>query len=90
VRVLQHLIERSQSGNELADCYLAVDNEPAPIAEVHQWLAAQLGVPYRCDPDYRHMAGSKRGDNRRLRDSGFDFLYPDYRSGYSAVLTTAV
>lgn len=88
VRVLQHLIDRCEAGDTLADCYLAVDNAPAPIAEVHQWLAAQLDVSYRCDSGYRHMAGSKRGNNQRLRDSGFVFRYPDYRSGYTAVLKT--
>jgi len=35
------------------------------------------------------MAGSKRGDNRRLRGIGFAFRYPDYRSGYAAVLASA-
>nr|ADI18744.1 nucleoside-diphosphate-sugar epimerases [uncultured gamma proteobacterium HF4000_36I10] len=86
VAVLRHLIDCVESGAALSDCYLAVDNDPAPIAEVHQWLAAQLGVPYQCDAGYRHMAGSKRGDNRRLRETGFEFRYPDYRAGYAAVL----
>lgn len=89
VRVLRHLIDKCEAGAALHTCYLAVDNEPAAISEVHQWLAARLGVPYRCDENYRHMAGSKRGDNRRLRESGFEFRYPDYRAGYSAVLAGA-
>ncbi len=89
VGVLRHLIERQEAGAALSECYLAVDDAPAPIAEVHQWLAAQLGVPYEYDSDYRHMAGSKRGDNRRLRESGFEFRYPDYRAGYAAVLASA-
>jgi nucleoside-diphosphate-sugar epimerase len=89
VGVLRHLIEHQEAGAALSECYLAVDDAPAPIAEVHQWLAAQLGVPYEYYSDYRHMAGSKRGDNRRLRESGFEFRYPDYRSGYAAVLASA-
>ncbi len=86
VAVLKHLIERSEQEQPIEDCYLAVDNDPAPIAEVHRWLAKQLGVVHQVDEGYRHMAGSKRGDNRRLRESGFDFLYPDYHSGYTQVL----
>ncbi|MBB3048843.1 nucleoside-diphosphate-sugar epimerase [Litorivivens lipolytica] len=86
VAVLKHFIECVEAGKPLADCYLAVDDNPAPIAEVHQWLAAQLGVSYECDPGYRHMAGSKRGNNQRLKDSGFTFRYPDYQQGYAAVL----
>lgn len=87
VAVLKHFIERAEAGAPLDSCYLAVDDSPAPIAEVHQWLAKQLGVPYECDPGYRHMAGSKRGNNQRLKDSGFVFRYPDYQQGYSAVLS---
>lgn len=86
VRVLQHLIERLRAGRAVDDCYLAVDNDPAPIGEVHRWLAGEMNVPYSTDAGYAHMAGSKRGDNRRLRDSGFDFIYPDYRRGYASIL----
>lgn len=86
VRVLQHLIDRSENGFSPQPCYLAVDNDPAPIAEVHQWLAQQMGLDYTSEAGYRHMAGSKRGNNQRLRNSGFAFRFPDYRSGYSAVL----
>lgn len=85
VRVLQHLIELHHTGQRVDECYLAVDDDPAPIAEVHRWLAAEMNIPYATDASYRHMAGSKRGDNRRLRESGFDFNYPDFRSGYRAV-----
>lgn len=89
VRVLQHLLDRYQAGHRIDDCYLAVDDDPAPIAEVHRWLAGEMGVPYTADASYQHMAGNKRGDNRRLRESGFEFKYPDFRSGYKAVLTGA-
>ncbi len=85
-RVLEHLLDRAARGLALEPCYLAVDDEPAPIAEVHLWLAQQLNVDYNYDNAYRHMAGSKRGCNQRLRASGFEFRYPDYRSGYNAVL----
>ncbi|MFT5575160.1 MAG: hypothetical protein ACI89D_000675, partial [Bermanella sp.] len=53
---------------------------------VHCWLAEQIQAEYKADAGYQHMAGSKRGNNQRLLDSGFEFLYPDYRSGYQAVL----
>ncbi|MFT5032409.1 MAG: nucleoside-diphosphate-sugar epimerase [Bacteroidia bacterium] len=86
VRVLQHLIDRHRDGRVLENCYLAVDSAPAPIAEVHRWLAEQIQAEYKADAGYQHMAGSKRGNNQRLLDSGFEFLYPDYRSGYQAVL----
>ncbi len=89
VNVLAHLIERDRAGAELADCYLAVDDAPAPIAEVHHWLAQQLGVPYRCEDKLTLLTGSKRCRNAALRGTGFRFQYPDYRSGYRALLQAA-
>jgi hypothetical protein len=30
--------------------------------------------------------GNKRCNNRRLLDSGYQFLYPDYQAGFGAML----
>lgn len=85
--VLAHLIERQRAGEAIDTLYLASDNEPAPMAEVVNWLAMHLRVDWaKCEPDARSGAGNKRCDNRRLRASGFEFRYPDYRAGYGALL----
>ena len=34
----------------------------------------------------KRIAGSKRCSNSRLLQSGYEFIYPDYRSGYRQVL----
>jgi len=88
------LIEREACSGVLHDCYNLVDDNPAPQHDVDQWLAATLsvsvgralvegaldGVP---PPGSR---GHKRVSNRRLRSSDYQLRYPDYRSGYAAVL----
>jgi nucleoside-diphosphate-sugar epimerase len=74
---------------EAAACYLGVDCEPAPEAEVVGWLAARLGVPAPvADPaaPARARGGSKRCSNARLLASGFRFRYPTWREGYEALL----
>ncbi|GMG86106.1 SDR family oxidoreductase [Biformimicrobium ophioploci] len=82
---LAHLIERQRYGQELAPIYNASDNAPAPLHEVHAWLAQQLGV--ECvevmPPGTR---GGKRLSNERMRRSGYSLKYPDYRAGYAALL----
>ncbi len=83
--VLKYLIERSLAGHPLLPIYLASDDEPTPIHEVSSWLAAQLDVEIT-DHSARRRAGSKRCSNRLLRATGFNFRYPSYREGYSAVL----
>lgn len=93
-RVLAHISELVlHSGAKpegLPRVWLASDCEPAPYAEVMAFLAAELGVEL---PDSgatpnntSRRTGSKRCCNRQLLDSGFQFIYPDYRIGYREIL----
>ena len=55
------------------------------------WLGEQLGVsPLRSaaasSPPSHRRAGSKRCRNRRLLESGYEFLYPTFREGYASLL----
>lgn len=86
-RAVVHLLEKALSGQEIADCYLASDCEPARLDEVVAWVCRQLPCAEpRPDARTGGRAGSKRCDNRRLRDTGFEFLYPDYRAGYREMI----
>lgn len=67
--------------------YLASDSEPARLDEVVAWLRRQVPCrPPAEDARQGGRAGSKRCDNRRLRESGFEFRYPNYRAGYRQVI----
>jgi nucleoside-diphosphate-sugar epimerase len=69
--------------------YLGVDCLPAAREEVLTWLAARLGAPEpRKQPanETNSEAGSKRCSNARLLASGYRFVYPTFREGYSAML----
>ena len=70
--------------------YLGVDSHPAPQCEVMDWLARRLGVPSppraSVAPGGSPQRGSKRCRNDRLLASGYGFLYPSFREGYTAVL----
>lgn len=96
-RVLAHLLEHPA----LQPLYLAVDDDPAPLNQVLDWLADQLGVsrpPRLAQPPVKpgaeirrdsamRLRASKRCCNARLRASGFQFRYPSYRQGYAALLS---
>ncbi len=84
--VLTHLVNRSLTGHPMARIYLASDDEPAPMHEVSAWLATQLGVEIT-DRRATRRAGSKRCSNRLLRATGYNFRYPSYRDGYTALLS---
>ncbi|WP_024461614.1 SDR family oxidoreductase [Marinimicrobium sp. LS-A18] len=84
--VMAHLIERHRQGCPIESLYLASDDEPAPMAEVVNWLAMQMKVDQaRFAPDDGGLG--KRCDNRRLRASGYEFRYPSYRNGYEMLLS---
>ncbi len=85
VGVLEHLLRLKLAGDELKPVYLATDDAPTPIHEVMEWMAQQLGVEIKEREPVRR-SGSKRCSNRRLRASGYRFKYPDYQSGYRALL----
>lgn len=80
--VLAHLL-RLPSPHER---YCASDNRPVARSEVLDWLAERLGQP---QPRRTASGGGqgKRVSNQRLRASGYDLIYPDFRHGYGAMLT---
>lgn len=86
--VLAHLINL-QKQQPLEPVYLASDCEPSPLHEVKNWLAQQLHLPadhLQPKPLGRTLRSSKRCANQRLLNSGYQFRYPTFKHGYSAVM----
>lgn len=72
--------------------YVGVDEDPAAEREVFAFLAERLGVapPVAGPVEGGHrLTGNKRCDGSRLRASGYQFRYPSFRDGYSAMLAQA-
>ena len=84
--LLAHLLLQADQGELLAPCYLGVDDEPAPLHEVAQWLAQQLGVSLLEEGATANRRGSKRCSNALARESGWAPQYPSYREGYASML----
>jgi nucleoside-diphosphate-sugar epimerase len=84
--LLAFLMQADQRGVALDDCYIGVDDAPAPLAEVVGWLREYLGVTeWAADASVRR-AGSKRCSNARARALGWVPRYVSYREGYAAIL----
>ncbi|MEM6786940.1 MAG: NAD-dependent epimerase/dehydratase family protein [Myxococcota bacterium] len=87
--VMRHLLAR----DTVEDVYAAVDDDPAPLAEVERWLCEALGrdpsglVAPEDGP--RGRGGDKRVRNLRLRQSGYVFRFPSYREGYASLIAAA-
>ncbi len=94
VGVMAHLLALAARGVPLKDCYLASDCEPASLGDVLAWIVERIGgakanaissLPGSAPPE-RRRSGSKRCSNARLRETGYHFQYPDYRSGYEEMI----
>ena len=88
VGFLCHLLEQAEAGEALEDCYLASDDLPVPIQQVQRWLASRLNVPYLQQGAPVSRTGSKRCANRRLHESGYSLRYPDFRQGFTPMLSS--
>ncbi|MFK8018872.1 MAG: NAD-dependent epimerase/dehydratase family protein [Pseudomonadales bacterium] len=90
--VIAHLLEMDRRDQTLADVYLGVDCAPCKKSELESWLAGRLGVSYMTPSSTESHSsrnpGSKRCSNTRLLDTGFEFQYPDFTQGYSALLNS--
>jgi nucleoside-diphosphate-sugar epimerase len=84
--LLAFLLEADQRGVALDDCYIGVDDAPAPLAEVVGWLREYLGVTEWNDDASVRRTGSKRCSNARAKALGWTPKYPSYREGYAAIL----
>ncbi len=86
-RAVAYLSEQALSGKALENLYIASDCEPVRLDDVVEWVRQQ--VPCKAPVEGARKggrAGSKRCNNERLRASGFEFRYPDYRSGYREMI----
>ena len=84
--LLAFLLRHVEQGGALQQCYIGVDDAPAPLAEVVDWLREYLGVTeWAADASVRR-AGSKRCSNARAKALGWVPKYPSYREGCAAIL----
>lgn len=84
--LLAHLLQADAKGVTLDECYIGVDDDPAPLADVVAWLRAYLGVTEWSDEQRVRRTGSKRCSNARARALGWVPQYPSYKEGYAAIL----
>ena len=83
-RVLRHIAALSDAST----CYLATDCEAATEGDVFDFIAQQLGhtpQPRKANTQASQFRG-KRCVNTELLETGYTFLYPNYRDGYAELV----
>jgi nucleoside-diphosphate-sugar epimerase len=83
VNVLAFLLGQRLAGVKLEQCYLASDDDPAPMWDVMSWMTDKLNCTL---PTVKITAAdcdmNKRCRNDRLKKLGYHFIYPDFKTGY--------
>lgn len=81
-RMLEHLMQIDEG------VYIGVDSSPVPKNEVLSFLAKELGVDKleTEDTPSNRLRSNKRCSNKKIIESGFEFLYPSYVEGYGEIL----
>lgn len=81
-RAALHLLNLTSGG----ETFIGTDCFPLPLREVYIDLAKRLNAPTPTEAAPSAMMGRKRLSNRKLLDSGFEFRWPDSRTGYQTVI----
>jgi len=84
--LLAFLLNADSRGVPLDDCYIGVDDAPAPLAEVVQWMREYLGVTQWTENATLRRSGSKRCSNARAKALGWVPRYATYKEGYEVLL----
>ncbi|WP_308364736.1 MULTISPECIES: NAD-dependent epimerase/dehydratase family protein [unclassified Microbulbifer] len=85
---LIYLMEQQKRGRSPEQLYIGADCTPVPMHELQQWLVKAMGYSSAHLREIVRTSErrSKKLSNRRMLASGYEMKYPDYRSGYSALL----
>lgn len=84
-RAIAYLIQYGKQ-QPLESLYLATDSTPATMLDVVSFLAEPMGVNPFSSGNTSNERSNKRCRNSRLLDTGFSFLYPDFKSGYAPLI----
>ncbi|MDD1016130.1 NAD-dependent epimerase/dehydratase family protein [Pseudomonas rubra] len=84
--LLAFLLKADLQGKALENCYIGVDDAPAPLFDVVAWLREYMGVTQWSEQERVRRTGSKRCSNARARALGWVPQYPSYKEGYAAIL----
>ena len=88
--ILAHFIDLDQH-QKLEACYIGVDSNPAAEWDVHHWLANQMKTSLpKAIQEAADAKQNKRCSNSRLLKSGYQFKFPNYQSGYKALIQSGI
>lgn len=89
--IIIHFLELYAQSKHLANLYLATDDEPMSAHEVQSWLAKEMKVSFSENDNEKNeklnTVANRRCSNKLLKQSGYRFIFPNFREGYRPLLS---
>ena len=88
--IIIHIIDLYSQKKDISNLYIGTDNQPVPAYEIQSWLANHMrvrteeknGIP----KDIDNKSVNRRCKNKLIKDSGYNFIFPDFKKGYIPLL----
>ncbi len=78
------LVQQVVAANPIKNCYIVTDCKPASQYEVLGWIAERLNISKPLNTPA--VEGGKRLSNQAMLVTGFQLRYPDFKTGYQALI----
>lgn len=83
--IMAFCLRRLEHGETNDPVYIASDQRPSQVGEVEAWLIQRLGLSAMKGVATSRLA-NRRCSSQLLRNAGYRFSYPDYQTGFSALM----
>ena len=88
--IIIHIIDLYSQKKDISDLYIGTDNQPVPAYEIQSWLASHMRVKIEENNEIPKNTDNKnvnrRCNNKLIKDSGYNFIFPDFKKGYTPLL----
>lgn len=83
--IMAFCLLRLEGGETNAPVYIASDHQPSQVGDIEAWLIRELGLSKLTGAAASRLA-NRRCSSELLRSAGYCFSYPDYQTGFSALI----
>ncbi|MGI9269948.1 MAG: NAD-dependent epimerase/dehydratase family protein [Porticoccus sp.] len=88
--IIIHIIDLYSQKKDISNLYIGTDNQPVPAYEIQSWLANHMRVKIEENNEIPKNIDNKnvnrRCNNKLIKDSGYNFIFPDFKKGYTPLL----
>ena len=81
------LVKEVLMGKPIQTCFIVTDSKPSSQYDVLNWIANQMQLNFEVKAPT--IEDGKRLSNQTMLSTGFKLQYPDFKSGYQALLAEA-